>query len=109
VRPLLEDGADIFIRFNQGLSILKKVATVETGSGTPLALPETKRFMNLVSAIGPFGLDSTFRGKATRSGTDLKVYRNGGVGYIARKEITKERHVFDKWKVFIGRAAPGTG
>jgi site-specific DNA-methyltransferase (adenine-specific) len=31
-RPLLEDGADIFIRFNQGLSILKKVVEVETGS-----------------------------------------------------------------------------
>ena len=26
-----------------------------------------------------------------------------------RREITKERAAFDKWKVFIGRAAPGTG
>lgn len=108
-RPLLEDGADIFIRFNQGLSILRKVVEVETGSSTPLVLPDTKRFTNLVSAIGPFGLDSTFRGKDKKSGTDLKVYRNGGVGYISRKEITKEQHAFDKWKVFIGRAAPGTG
>lgn len=109
IRPLLEDGVDIFIRFNQGLAILKKVVAVEAGSGTPLALPETNRFMNLVSAIGPFGLDSTFRGKDKPSGSDLKVYRNGGVGYIARSQITKERDVFDKWKVFIGRAAPGTG
>ena len=109
IRPLLEDGADIFIRFNQGLSILKKVVAVEAGSSTPLALPEAKRFTNLVSSIGPFGLDSTFRGKANKSKDDLKVYRNGGVGYIARSEITRERHVFDKWKVFIGRAAPGTG
>src|SRR5690606_27363290 len=31
VRPLLEEGADIFIRFNEGLSILKKVMQVETG------------------------------------------------------------------------------
>jgi hypothetical protein len=108
-RPLLEEGADVFIRFNEGLSILKKVVAVETGSRNSLQLPETKRFMNLVSSIGAFGLDSTFKGKEKKSRNDLKVYRNGGVGYIARSEIAKERSVFDKWKVFIGRAAPGTG
>ena len=108
-RPLLEKGADIFIRFNEGLSILKKVAAIESGTSASLELSEAKKFMNLVSAIGAFGLDSTFRGKETSSGDDLKVYRNGGIGYVARSEVTKERGVFDKWKVFIGRAAPGTG
>lgn len=108
-RPLLENGADVFIRFNEGLSILKKVAAIETGSSKSLELPESKKFMQLVSSIGAFGLESTFRGKDHKSKDDLKVYRNGGVGYVARSEITKERVVFDKWKVFIGRAAPGTG
>ncbi|MCK6541243.1 Eco57I restriction-modification methylase domain-containing protein [bacterium] len=108
-RPLLEKGADVFIRFNEGLSILKKVAAVETGNTKSLELPESKMFMQLVSSIGAFGLESTFRGKDQKSKNDLKVYRNGGVGYIARSEIAKERDVFDKWKVFIGRAAPGTG
>jgi site-specific DNA-methyltransferase (adenine-specific) len=50
-----------------------------------------------------------FRGKNQPSDNDLKVYRNGGVGYVARSEITKEQHAFDKWKVFVGAAAPGTG
>jgi site-specific DNA-methyltransferase (adenine-specific) len=108
-RPLLEKGADVFIRFNEGVSILKKVAAVETGSSKSLELPESKMFMQLVSSIGAFGLESTFRGKDQKSKNDLKVYRNGGVGYVARSEIAKEREVFDKWKVFIGRAAPGTG
>ncbi|MGD1204832.1 Eco57I restriction-modification methylase domain-containing protein [Mycobacterium seoulense] len=108
-RPLLEEGADVFIRFNEGLSILKKVVAVETGSSKSLALPETKKFMNLVSSIGAFGLDSTFRGNEKKSEDDLKVYRNGGIGYIARSKISKEQAVFDKWKIFIGRAAPGTG
>lgn len=108
-RPLLEKGADVFIRFNEGLSILKKVVAVETGSRKSLELPEEKKFMNLVSSIGAFGLDTTFRGKDKKSGDDLKVYRNGGVGYVARSSITKERAAFDKWKVYVGAAAPGTG
>ena len=43
-RSLLEEGVDVFIRFNEGLSILKKVVAVETGSGKSLALPEAKKF-----------------------------------------------------------------
>jgi site-specific DNA-methyltransferase (adenine-specific) len=108
-RQLLEQGVDVFIRFNEGLSILKKVAAFERAGGESLELPEGKKFMKLVSSIGAFGLDSSFRGKEKNSENDLKVYRKGGVGYIERSEIKKERAVFDKWKVFIGRAAPGTG
>jgi site-specific DNA-methyltransferase (adenine-specific) len=108
-RPLLEKGADIFIRFNDGLSILRKVVAVENGSDDSLELPEKKKFIKLVSSIGAFGLDTTFRGKEKKSGNDLKVYRNGGVGYVARSKILKERAVFDKWKVFVGAAGPGTG
>ncbi len=108
-RPLLEKGADVFIRFNEGLSILKKVMAVETGQSKSLDLPDSKKFMNLVSSIGAFGLDTKFRGKDKKSGDDLKVYRNGGVGYVARSKITKELAAFDKWKVYVGAAAPGTG
>lgn len=108
-RPLLEEGADIFVRFNEGLSILKKVVAHEAGCDGSLALPEEKRFTALVSSIGAYGLESTFRGREGKKDGDLKVYRNGGVGYIARSKVSKEEHTFDKWKVFIGRAAPGTG
>ena len=109
-RPLLEEGADVFVRFNEGLSILKKVVSVETRQSNSLLLSENKRFDLLVSSIGAFGLESTFRGKDRKKGDDdLKVYRNGGVGFIERSKILKEQDVFDKWKVFIGRAAPGTG
>jgi site-specific DNA-methyltransferase (adenine-specific) len=35
--------------------------------------------------------------------------RIGGRGYIARSSISASTHLIDTWKVYVGRAAPGTG
>jgi site-specific DNA-methyltransferase (adenine-specific) len=108
-RPLLEKGVDVFIRFNEGLSILKKVAAVENGKLGSLSLPENKRFDRLVSTRRPFGLDSTFKGKTAKAAGDVLIYQKGGTAYTPRKSINTGTHLIDKWKVFIGFAAPGTG
>jgi len=108
-RQLLEEGLDVFIRFNEGLSILKKVVAVETGQSDSLSLPENKRFDRMVSSRKPFGIDTTFKGKVTKGADDLLVYQNGGTGYVARSSISTGVHFIDTWKVYIGRAAPGTG
>ena len=112
-RPLLEKGADIFIRYNEALPILKKIISYETSnknSSEPilLRLPERKRFKDLVSSIGAFGLPSKFKGKKKKSKNDLKVYRNGGIGYLDPKDLEKEKHIVNKWKVFIPRAGSGS-
>jgi len=109
-REILEGGIDVFVRFNQGMEILKKVVAVETGQIRSLVLPEKLRFDRLVSSRKPFGLTTTFKGKSRKSADDdLHVYQNGGTGYVARSSITSGTPYIDKWKIFVGRAAPGTG
>jgi hypothetical protein len=99
----------VFIRFNEGLSILKKVVAFESGQSPSLSLPDSKRFDRLVSSRKPFGLETTFKGKAAKRAGDLLVYQNGGTGYIPRNSITTGTDLIDKWKLFVGYAAPGTG
>jgi site-specific DNA-methyltransferase (adenine-specific) len=108
-RPLLEEGGDVFIRFNEGLSILKKVVAVESGESESLSLPGSKRFDRLVSSRKPFGLETTFKGETAKRAGDVLVYQNGGVGYAPRSSITTGVNLIDKWKAYVGRAAPGTG
>ena len=108
-RPLLEKGADIFIRFNEGLSIFKKVISVETGQANSLSLPQSKSFDRLVSSRKPFGLETKFKGKASKRAGDVLVYQNGGIGYTPRTAIKTGTELIDSWKVYVGRAAPGTG
>ncbi len=107
-RPLLEVGTDVFIRYNEALPIIKKVIKVETGNDESLALPKNRQFMALVSSRKPFGFDTLFKGKATASKDDVLIYQNGGTGYVARSEVTKNAEIIDKWKVFIPRAGSGS-
>lgn len=108
-RVLMENGADVFIRFNDGLSILKKVFEVESGHANSLTLPDRKRFDALVSSRKPFALETTFKGRKTKRAGDILIYQNGGVGYIAKDDVQSGLGLIDKWKIYIGRAAPGTG
>ncbi len=108
-RQLLEKGVDVFIRFKEGLSILRKVVAVESGQAESLSLPQGKRFDRLVSSRKPFGLGTTFQGRAAKAPGDILVYRNGGTGYVPRKSIRTGTQLIGKWKIYTGRAAPGTG
>ena len=74
----LAEGADVFIRFNEGLSILKKVVAVETGSSKSLELPEEKKFMNLVSSDSYMAMVTGSPAAATCGSRGRRSWRQAG-------------------------------
>jgi len=107
-RPLLEPGCDVFIRDNDAVNVLRKIAELETGTYNSVLLPPDQRFSNLVSVRRPFGLESTFRGSKTESRGDIKIFQAGGLAY-APPEVIKQGHGFlNSWKVFIPFLASGS-
>jgi len=91
-RKLLEENSDIFIRYNEAISILHKV----------MALGELS-FSEIVSSRKPFGLPTNFNA-IEKSGV-TKIYANKQVGYLgADFIIPKNEEWKDKWKLFVPKA-----
>ncbi|MBX3377999.1 MAG: Eco57I restriction-modification methylase domain-containing protein [Phycisphaeraceae bacterium] len=109
IREIQETGVGIFVRFNEGLAILRKVAAAERPDANTLELPDGSRFDRLISSLRPFGLRTYFKGKTTKASGDVVVYQNGGKGYTPRGSIEVGTELIDCWKIYVGRAAPGTG
>jgi site-specific DNA-methyltransferase (adenine-specific) len=95
-RPLLEKSANIFVRYNQAMSILKKVQKLKENS-----------FSNLVSSRKPFGLPTNIRGEKENSNGLIKLYQNGGIGYISKEKVLLNQQWIKDWKVVIPYSSPG--
>ncbi|WP_301098284.1 Eco57I restriction-modification methylase domain-containing protein [Otariodibacter sp.] len=94
-RPLKEENLDIFIRYNQAIKILHKIAQRKENS-----------FSSLVSSRKPFGLDTKTKGKPTPYSThnNVTLYQNKGIGYIKREDIPKNKQLIDTHKVLVPKA-----
>lgn len=104
-RPLLEDGAEVFIRSSKALSVIKKVMKTETGA-KELCLPEAKRFEKQVSSQKPFGLRTYFRGAKNKLPEhDVMVVQSGGRAWMSRSEVPAGQELIDKWKVFTSKSS----
>lgn len=96
-RPLLEKGSDVFIRYNEAISILRKVQKFKEES-----------FAKLVSAHKAFGLRTYVRGKEKPFEGSIKLYQTGGIGYINKNEVVKNAQWIKEYKVIVPYASPGT-
>lgn len=104
-RPLLEDGAEVFVRSEAGLAILRKIVLAETGMAG-VVLPPEKRFETQVSGQKPFGLRTFFRGSEVKThGDDVLVLQSGGRAWAGRETISEGRHLVDKWKTFTSKSS----
>jgi site-specific DNA-methyltransferase (adenine-specific) len=105
-RDLLEKGADTFIRYNDSISILKKVQSLKE-----------KSFSEIISANDPFGFDVRVDGsykrvkpvfKKNKFKDSVAFYYYGwqreGIGYLERDKIKKNVDWVNDYKVYISKA-----
>ena len=106
IRPLLEDGNDTFIRYNQAIPILKKVLDSDAAT-----------FNELVSSQTPFGLISSYKGEIIKhSSSDLILYKSGHemehrgqTAYVPYDKLTRGFDYINVHKVYLGEASSSTG
>lgn len=92
-RPLLEKGSDAFIRFNEAVSILRKVQSAGE-----------KPFSSLISARKPFGLTTTTKINKTSSTDSVQIYSFPQNGHIKRRDVLQNENWIDQHKVFVSYA-----
>jgi len=96
-RPLLEDGCETFIRYNEAISILKKVQKQKE-----LSLAKQ------VSSSKPFGLRTFIKGKSKPFKDSVTLYQNGGIGYVKLSELETGQEMINKHKVLIPALGSGS-
>lgn len=96
-RPLLEKSCDTFIRYNEAISILKKVQSFDQ--------PSLSKF---VSSSKPFGLRTFEKGKNKPFTNSITLYQNGGIGYVSAGELSSNLDLIKLYKVLIPALGSGS-
>jgi len=97
-RPLLEKGANTFIRLNDAIPVLRKVQA-----------KKEKSFSKIVSSRKPFGFPTNFTDYSDSDFPNaVKIFANQKIGYIERDKINVNTSWVDKWKVYVP-VATGVG
>lgn len=97
-RMLLEPNTDVFIRYNQAISILHKVRKYTE-----------QTFSDYVSSRNPFGLASNFDQfqPVQTHENSIRLHRFGANGFVSIKQIDKQQNLIYRYKVLVSKASPG--
>ena len=95
IRSIKNADSEVFIRYNEGVSILNRVQKNHGAS-----------FSTIVSSRKPFGFDTLQKGKENEQKlkSAVSIYQNGGVGFIERSDVDKNINWIDQYKVYISMA-----
>ena len=93
-RGLLEKNNDTFIRFNEAIPIIRKIASLSEPTFDSLVSPQT-----------PFGIVSSFKNyKDICFEGALSIYTVNGKKFIDNNVVTKNRQWLDSYKVYISKS-----
>ena len=100
-RPLLEEGADVFIRYNEMISIIRKVASFKE-----------KSFSEIVSSRNPYGINSyLFSSEETKNGISVLGIEGGKRIYkkLHNSLVVKNKDEINKYRIYISKADGAAG
>ena len=91
---MLEKNANVFIRYNDSIPILRKVQNKQEQS-----------FSDIVSSRKPFGIATNFDSYIEKPFKDsIKIYLNRTVGYIGKNQIDRNIDLVKTYKLFVPKA-----
>ena len=88
----------IFPRYNEAVSIIKKVLGKDEALMSERVSPQT-----------PFGLYTNFKGKKIGSSNDIEIISSSGKQYVDKASITKNYDWIKKYKVIFSKATSEHG
>jgi len=97
-RYLKEGDLETFIRFNEGISILKKVLN-----------KSNKYYNSKVSSRKPFGLPSNFNDFSKKKSplSFIKLFSVKGEVFVSDTVVKQNQHLISKYKILVSKASPG--
>ena len=95
-RFLNEKGCEILIRYNELISVYRKVTQSEN----------FKTFSSIVSGRSPFGFNTNHTGYKDKTfDDDLKYFERKGITYMPLGNVTRGQEYIKKYKLFTAKAA----